>query len=70
MLLYRLDKMPVLDFQPDCLFPVCHLIRSLLLELRLGILIRLTTMSFLYPFFFGCHIKFLSDRVIEESKRG
>jgi hypothetical protein len=44
MLLYRLDKMPVLDFQPDCLFPVCHLIRSLLLELRLAIPIRLTTM--------------------------
>jgi hypothetical protein len=44
MLLYRLDKRPVLDSQPDCLFPVCHLIRSLLLELRLAIPIRLTTM--------------------------
>jgi hypothetical protein len=35
MLLYKPDKMPVLDFQPDCLFLECHLIRSSLLELRL-----------------------------------
>jgi hypothetical protein len=55
MLLYRPGKMPVLDFQPDCLFPVCHFISSLLLELRLVIPIRLTTMCLFVPLLLWLH---------------